>query len=145
MAWQFRVISFRRCICKIPCWTKFQSWIVNFRAEVCAKARNKRKRAKTFLAPSGRLKNVFSGRQLGLVQEETLVVFYTMHATGDREDNMEWSAETQEIWPGASIIFQYRKWRNRLTKQLEQSKRQSCDWSWTFLVYGGQDEKKVVA
>ena len=49
VARQFRVISPRRCICTIPDRTKFQSWIVNFRAEVCAKARNKRKRAKTFL------------------------------------------------------------------------------------------------
>ena len=40
-------------------------------------------------------KKVFSGRQLGLVQEETLVVLYT-HATGDREDNVGWSGETQE-------------------------------------------------
>ena len=77
VARQFRVISPRRCICTIPDRTKFQSWIVNFRAEVCAKARNKRKKSENILAPSGRLKNVFSGRQLGLVQEETLVVFYT--------------------------------------------------------------------
>ena len=36
-----------------------------------------RQKGRKTLTPSGRLKNVFSGRQLGLVQEETLVVFYT--------------------------------------------------------------------
>ena len=41
-----------------------------------------------------------------------------MHATGDREDNVEWSADTQEIWPGASILFSTESeetdWRNSL-------------------------------
>ena len=48
---------------------------MNFRAEVRAKARNKRKGRKN-LTLSGRLKNVFCGKQFGLDQEETLVVFY---------------------------------------------------------------------
>ena len=47
-------------------------------------SRDKTKRAKN---SDTEQKNVFSGRQLGLVQEETLVVLYT-HATGDREDNV---------------------------------------------------------
>ena len=81
-------------------------------------------------------------RSIGSCSRRDACSFLHMHATGDREDNVEWSADTQEIWPGASILFQCRKWRNRLTKQLEQSKGQSCDWSWTFLVYGGQDEKR---
>ena len=38
------------------------------------------------ITPSGRLKN--GGRQLGLVQEQTLVVLHTRNATGDREDNV---------------------------------------------------------
>ena len=41
VAWQFRVISPRRCIWKkFPDQTEFQSWVVNFRADVCAKAKN---------------------------------------------------------------------------------------------------------
>ena len=40
-------------------------------------------RGKT-LTPSGRLENVFSGRLLGLVQEETIVIFYT-HVPRDTE------------------------------------------------------------
>ena len=38
----------RRCICRIPWRTEFQSWVVNFRAEVHAKARNKRKGQKSY-------------------------------------------------------------------------------------------------
>ena len=135
---------------KFPDQTEFQSWIVNFQVEVCAKAKNLAlilqwiKRSKqparwrtssirnqlrgnislimknwiwwwrrnwndaTILplwstklpsvAPwQGRLKNVFSGKQLGLAQEETLVVFlHTWHATQNCEDNVEWSGDTQE-------------------------------------------------
>ena len=44
-----------------------------------------RKERCNILTPSGRLKNVFSGRQLGLVQEETLNSFPHTHATGLRE------------------------------------------------------------
>ena len=55
-----------------------------------------RQKRKNILHWAGRLKNVFSGRQLGLVQEETCSFLHT-HATGDREDNVEWSGETQEI------------------------------------------------
>ena len=50
--------------------TKFRSWIVNFRVVVCAKARNKRKGAKIS----------YTDRKIGelsLVQEDTIVVFYT--------------------------------------------------------------------
>ena len=55
---------------KIPDQTKFQSWVVNFRAEVYAKARNKRKGTK-FIHRAEDWR-VFSGRQLGLVQERHL-------------------------------------------------------------------------
>ena len=82
---------------------KFQSWIVNFRAEVCAKARNK-KIGRKHLTMSGRLKNVFSGKQLGLVQEETLVVFYTRmpretvrtpwNEVRDTQEILTWSKHT---------------------------------------------------
>ena len=41
VAWQFRVISPRKCICqKFSDQEEFQSWIVNFQVEVCAKAKN---------------------------------------------------------------------------------------------------------
>ena len=36
-----------------------------------------RQKGRKILTPSGRLENVFSGRQLGLVKEEMLVVFHT--------------------------------------------------------------------
>ena len=140
-AWQFRVISPRRCICKIP-WPngiskldrEFPSWslrkseesraciavdqeieapssledpinpksitrkdfsdyeeldlmmaaelkwcydIVYLIYEITERRAVTSNRAQKNLTLSGRLKNVFSGKQLGLVQEETLVVFYT--------------------------------------------------------------------
>ena len=55
---------------KFPDQTDLQSWIVNFRVEVCAKACNKRKGAQIS----------YTDRKIGelsLVQEETIVVFYT--------------------------------------------------------------------
>ena len=41
--------------------------------------------------------------------------FLHTHATGDREDNVEWSGETQEILTWSKHTLQHRKWRNRLT------------------------------
>ena len=38
-----------------------------------------------------------------------------MHATGDREDNVGWSGETQENLTQSMNLLQYRKWRYRLT------------------------------
>ena len=38
------VISPRRCICKIPDQTEFQSWIVNFRTDVYANSEESRAR-----------------------------------------------------------------------------------------------------
>ena len=78
-----------------------------------AKSRDKTKGRKN-LTLSGRLKNVFSGKQLGFVQEETLVIFHT-HATGDRrEDNVERSGDTQDILSSRSKHpLQYRKWKTQ--------------------------------
>ena len=65
------------------------------------RAVTRQKRATT-LTPSGRLKNIFSGRQLGLVQEETLVVFYTgmpretVRTTWDEVERREKSHPEQE-------------------------------------------------
>ena len=56
-----------------------------------------RQKGRTTLTPSGRLKNVFCGRHLGLVQEETLVVFYTRMPRETVRDNVGWSGDTQEI------------------------------------------------
>ena len=47
-----------------------------------------RQECEKFLHLAGRLKNVVSGRQLGLVQEETLVVFCKL-MPGDRQDNVK--------------------------------------------------------
>ena len=66
------------------------------------------------LTPSGRLENVFSGRLLGLVQEDTLAVFYTrMPRDTVRLSGKKWETQEGLIWSKHSL--QYRKWRNRLT------------------------------
>ena len=69
---------------KFPDQPKFQSWIVDFRAEICekgeessARALSRDKERSNILTPSGRLEKVFSGRQLGLVPEGTIVDFST--------------------------------------------------------------------
>ena len=46
-------------------------------------------KGRTNLSPSGRLKNVFSGKQLGLGSRRDACSFQHTHATGDREDNVE--------------------------------------------------------
>ena len=64
--------------------------------------------------PSGRLEKVPSGRLLGLVQEETTVVFYTrMPRDTVRLCGKKW--ETQEGLTWSKHPLQYRKWENRLT------------------------------
>ena len=93
------------------------------------------------LTPSGRLENVFSGRQLGLVQENTLVVFCTRVLRETvRLGGKKWEIR-KKFSPRASILFSTES-RNRLTEKLEQSKGQSCDSSSEILVYGWQDEKR---
>ena len=49
--------------------------------------------------------------------------------------------ETQKDLAWNKDPLQCQKWRNRLTKKLEESNGQSCDKSWKFLVCGWQDEK----
>ena len=107
--------------------TKIQSRIVNFRPEVCAKARNGRKRANK-LAPSERLKNKNRGKQQGLVQEETLVVFCTcMPRETVRTTWNEVEIRKKFFSPRASILFSTECERYRVTKKLEQCEGQSCD------------------
>ena len=88
------------------------------------------------LAPSGRLKNVFSGRQMGLIQEETLVVFYTLMPRETVRTTRDEEERRKKFSPRAS------KWRKRLTEKLEQSRGQSCEWSYKFLVYCGARWKR---
>ena len=97
---------------------------------------------RNILTLSGRLKNVFQRKTTGSCSKRDACSFLHTHATGDREDNVEWSGDTQEILiqkQASSTVpkVEDTDWR----KKLEQSKGQPCDWSWNFLVYGGQDEE----
>ena len=191
VAWQFRVISTRRCICKIP-WPneiseldrEFPSWslckseesrariaadqeieassslkdFINLKSitgrdfsdyeeldlmmaaelkwcydiayliyEITERRAVTRQEGRKILTPSGRLKNVFSGRQLGLVQEETLVVFYTRIPRETVRTTWNEVEIRRKFSPRASLLFSIESERHRLTKMLEQSKGQSCD------------------
>ena len=144
---------------KLPDQTEFQSWVVKFRAEVCAKAdiavdqesrahnavdqvsalpkEDPRRRAESpkrqpisqresdwkfdlrynrawsrdkwkkgmSLTPSGRLETVPSGRQLGTVQEETLVVFYTRRPQETVRRTWQEVEDARKSSPRASILF----------------------------------------
>ena len=81
------------------------------------------------LTPSGRLKNVFSGRQLGLVQEETLVVFYTRMPRETARTTWDKVERRKKFSPGASILFSTESEDTDWREKLEQSEGQSCDKS----------------
>ena len=55
--------------------------------------------------PSGRLKNVFSGRQMDLFQEETLVVFYTRTSRETVMSTWDEVERRKKFSPRASILF----------------------------------------
>ena len=90
---------------------------------------------------AGRLKIVFSGKQLGLVQEETLVVFYTRMPRETVRTTWDEVERRKKFALGASMLFSTESEETDWREKIEQSKGQSCDWSWKFLVYCGQDEK----
>ena len=78
------------------------------------------------LTPCRRLENVFSGRQLGLVQEKTQVVFYTrMPRETVRQRGKKW--RTQEDLARASILFSTESEGTDWREKLKQSRCQSCD------------------
>ena len=101
-----------------------------------------RQKGRKTLTPSGRLKNVFSGRQLGLVQEETLVVFYTRMPRETVRTTWDEVERRKKFSPGASILFSTESEETDWREKLEQSEKASPGTqSWKFLVYCGQDEK----
>ena len=91
------------------------------------RAVTRQKKGRTTLTPSGRLKNVFSGRQLGLVQEETLVVFYTRMLWETVRTTWDEVEISKKFSPGASILFSTESEETDWRERLERSKGQSCD------------------
>ena len=67
-----------------------------------AVTRRKKRKTRT---PSGRLKNVLSGRQLGLVQEETLVVFHTRMPRETVRTTWDEMEILKKVSPRTSILF----------------------------------------
>ena len=73
----------------IPCTNKnFQSWIENFRAQVCVKARNERKRANNSHTQR-KTEESFQQTTIGSCSRRDACSVLHTHATGDREDNVE--------------------------------------------------------
>ena len=66
------------------------------RAEVCAKALNKGKRANNSYTER-KTEECFQQKTIGSCSRRDACSFLHTHATGDREDNVEWSGDTQEI------------------------------------------------
>ena len=64
---------------------------------------------------SGRLKNVFSGRQIGSSSRRDTCSFLHSHAAGDRETTWEENGRRKKNLALSKHPLQYRKWRNRLT------------------------------
>ena len=79
------------------------------------------------LIPSGRLENVFSGRQLGFVEEETLVVFHTRmpRETARQRGNEMENARKSRL--ETSTLFSTESEETDLRERLKRSKGQSCD------------------
>ena len=61
---------------------------MNFRAEVCAKTRNQRKRAKKSFTER-KTEECFQRKTIGSCSRRDACSFLHTHATGDREDNVE--------------------------------------------------------
>ena len=62
-------------------------------------------KGRNILTPSGRLKNVFSERQLDIVQKETLAVFYTGMPQETVRTTWNEAEIRKKISPRASILF----------------------------------------
>ena len=92
------------------------------------RAVTRQKKGEKTLTPSGRLENVFSGRQVGLVQEETPVVFYTRMPRETVTTSWDEAERRKEISPRARILFSIASEDTDWREKLEQSKGQSCDW-----------------
>ena len=97
--------------------TKFQSWIVHFRAEVYAKARNKRKGAK-FLHRAGDWRMFSVADNWVFVQMETFCNYSTHACHGTPSNCVERSGRRKKISPGSSILFSAKSegtdWRKSL-------------------------------
>ena len=87
-----------------------------------------------------RAEECFQRKTIGSCSRRDACSFvHACHGRPWGQRGMKWR-DARKISPGARILFSTESERNWLTKKLEQSKGQSCDWSWKFLVYGGQDE-----
>ena len=90
----------------------------------------------------GRLKSVFSGKQLGLVQEETLVVFYT-RGMPRKTARTTWNEVEmrKKFSPWASILFSTESEETDWRKSLNSPKASLATKAIKSIAYCEQDEK----
>ena len=143
-AWQFRGISFGDASAKFPDQTEFQSWTVipnQLREKISLIMKNwiwwwrqnwngattlfiwstklpsrepwQDKRAKNSYTQR-KTDECFQRKTIGPCSIRDACSFLHTHATEDREDNVGWSGDTQEILIWSKHTLQYRKWRNKL-------------------------------
>ena len=79
--------------------------IAYFSYEITERRAVTRQKGRKIPTRSGRLKNVFSGSQLGLVQEETLVVFNTRMPRETARTTWDEVERRRKFSPGASTLF----------------------------------------
>ena len=113
--------------------------------EITERSAATRQKGRKILTLNGRLKNVFSGRQLGLLQEETLVVFYTRMPRETVRILWDEVERRQKFSPRASILFSIESERHRLTGK---AWTVYCPVLWLelrkFLTIAGKMKKTVV-
>ena len=107
---------------KFPDQTKFQSWIVNFRVEVCAKARNQWKGANSYTERKTGV--CFQRKTIGFCSNVDTCNFLHTHATGRREKEVG-DVKKSHLEQVSSSVPKVKEQTD--VKKLKQSKGQSCD------------------
>ena len=140
-AWQFRVISPRRCICKNSLTKQ------NFRAGSWSSEWKFSQR----VAIKGKGQKIYAERKTGEYFQRKTIGFcsnwrhmhFSTHACHRTPwDYVERSGRRKEISPRTSILFSTESEGTDRREKLKQSKGQSGDWCLKkSLVYGWQDEK----
>ena len=110
VTWQFRVISLGDASV-IPWPNGISELDREFPRRSLRKGTQQKERA-TNSDTERKTEECFQRKTIGSCSRRDACSFLHTHATGDREDNVEWSGETQEILTQSKHTLQYRKWRH---------------------------------
>ena len=140
VACRFRVISPRRCICKIPWPNEISELDRQFPSRSLRKGSQQKERAKHSYTER-KTEECFQRKTIGSWSRRDACSFLHTHATGDREDNVDEVEIRKKFSPRASILFTTESEETDWRKKLEQSKGQS--WKNSLSMMGKM--KKIVA